>query len=161
MAKEKKTKNQIKKKIENEINLNQPSEIKKFELFDYLKALTEKPEELDFENEEIRKGYQPFMINRFISMSEIFVQIVNEINKYDIPKNVHFNYFFSVLPKRRQFFNYIKKKKDLSETDKLIIANYFEVGMKEAEKYIQMLDEKQIEEILEIHRYGKNGIAGV
>lgn len=131
------------------------------ELFDYLKALTERNEDLDFDNEEIRKGYQPYMINRFVSMSEVFIPVVNEINRYDLPKDTHYRYFFSILPKRRQFFKYIKKKKDLTVTEKKLIAKYFEVGLNEAEKYIQLLDEKQIKEILDIHRYGKNSLAGV
>jgi len=132
------------------------------ELFDYLKALTERNEFLDFDNEEVSKDYQPFMINRFVSMAEVFTQVVNEINRYsDIPKETHFRYLFSVLPKRRQFFKYIKKKKDLTQDEKLIIAHYFEVGLTDAERYIQMLDENQIKEILDIHRYGKNSLAGI
>jgi hypothetical protein len=131
------------------------------ELFDYLKAMTEKKEELDFDNEEIRKGYSSYLINRFISMCEIFIPLCNEINKYDIPKETHYKYFFSILPKRKQFFRYIKKKKDLSEDDKLIIANYFQIGKKEAEQYIKILDEKQLKEILDIFKYGKNSIAGI
>ena len=131
------------------------------ELFDYLKALTERNEDLDFDNEEIRKGYQPYMINRFVSMSEVYIPIVNEINKYELPKNVHFNYLFSILPKRKQFFKYIKKKKDLTIQEKKLIANYFEVGLKEAERYIQLLEESQIKEILEVYRYGQNSIADV
>jgi len=130
-------------------------------LSDYLKALTEKKQELDFDNEEIRKDYQPYLINRFVSMAEVFIPVVNEINRYDLPKNTHFRYMFSLLPKRKQFFPYIKKAKDLTQTEKLILANYFEVGLKEAERYISILDEKQIEEILSIFRYGKNSIAGV
>jgi len=132
------------------------------ELFDYLKALTERNDFVNFDEEEVRKDYQPYMINRFVSMAEVFTQVVNEINRYsDIPKETHFRYFFSVLPKRRQFFKYIKKKKDLSQDEKLLIANYFEVGLNDAEKYIQLLDESQIKEILELYRYGKNKIAGV
>jgi hypothetical protein len=131
------------------------------ELFDYLKALTERNQNLDFDDEEIRKGYTPYMINRFISMSEIFVPVVNEINRYDVPKNVHYRYFFSIMPKRKQYFKYIKKKKDLSLTEKKVLANYFEVGLKEADEYIKLLDEEQIKEILDIFRYGKNKIAGV
>lgn len=130
------------------------------ELFDFLKSLTEKKEFLDFSNEEIRKNYQPFLINRFVSMAEIYTQVVNEINKYpDIPKESHFRYLFSILPKRKQFFNYIKKKKDLSQTEKQAIANYFEVGLTDAERYIQLLSDNQIKEILEIYRYGQNSIA--
>ena len=130
------------------------------ELFDYLKALTERNEFLDFDNEEVRKGYQPFMINRFISMAEVFTQVVNEINRFsDIPKETHFRFFFSVLPKRRQFFKYIKKPKDLSQDEKLVIAKYFEVGLTDAERYINMLSEEEINQILEIYKYGKNNLA--
>ena len=130
------------------------------ELFDYLKALTERNEFVDFDNEEVRKGYQPFMISRFISMAEVFTQVVNEINRFsDIPKEAHFRYFFSVLPKRRQFFKYIKKPKDLSQDEKLVIANYFEVGLTDAERYINMLSEEEINQILEIYKYGKNNLA--
>jgi hypothetical protein len=132
------------------------------ELFDYLKALTERNDFLDFDNEEIRKDYQPYMINRFVSMAEVFTQVVNEINKYpDISKETHFRYLFSILPKRKQFFKYIKKTKDLSQTEKLIIANYFEVGLTDAERYINILSEKEVKEILEIYKYGKNSLAGV
>lgn len=129
------------------------------ELFDYLKAMTERNEELDFDNPEIRSGYQPYMINRFVSMSEVFIPIVNEINGVQVPKDVHFKYMFSILPKRKQFFSYIKAKKDLSIQEKKILANYFNIGMKEADEYIRLLDESQIKEILEIYRYGKNTIA--
>jgi len=131
------------------------------ELFDYLTAMTVKKEDLDFDNEEVRKGYQPYMINRFVSMSEVFIHIVNEVNRYDLPKSAHYAYFSSFLPKRKQFFKYIKKKKDFTLIEKKVIANYFEVGIKDAERFIQILEEEQIKEILEIFKYGKNQIAGI
>ena len=131
------------------------------ELFDYLKAMTEKKEELDFDNDEVRKGYSSYLINRFVSMCEIYIPLCNEINRYDVPKSVHFRYMSSVLPKRKQFFKYIKKKKDLSQTEKLVIANYFQIGLKETEQYINILDENQLKEIIDIFKFGKNSIAGV
>jgi len=129
--------------------------------FDYLNALTVENKDLDFDNDEIRKDYSPYMINRFVSMSEVFVPIVNEVNRYDLPKSAHYRYFSSILPKRKMYFKYIAKKKDLSLADKTVIANYFEVGLKDAERYIQILDEKEVNDILEIFRYGKNKVAGV
>jgi len=131
------------------------------ELFDYLKKLTNEKEDLDFNNDEVRKGYVPYMINRFVSMSEVYVPVVNEANRYDLPKSVHYRYYFSFLPKRKQYFKYLKKAKDLTLTEKKVIANYFEVGLKDAERFIQVLEEDQIKEILELHKYGKNQIAGV
>jgi len=131
------------------------------ELFDYLDGLTVDNKDLDFSDEEVNKGYPGYMINRFVSMSEIYVPVVNEINKYDVPNSTHYRYYFSILPKRKHYFKYIKKKKDLDQKEKMVIARYFEVGLKDAERYIQLLDEKQIKEILEIFSYGKNKIADV
>jgi hypothetical protein len=89
-------------------------------------------------------------------MIEFFIPVVNEINKYDIPNEVHYNYYLNALPKRKYFFNYIKKKKELDESEKKYIAHYFEVGMKEAEIYINTLSDDEIQEILNIYKYGKN-----
>jgi len=127
-------------------------------LFEFLNSMTFRKDDLDFTNDEIKKSYIPFMINRWISMCEAYLPVVNEINKYDLPKEIHYEFFKSLLPKRKQYFNYIKKQKDLDITEKRIIAKYFQVGLKEAEEYIKILDNSQIKEILEIYRYGKNSL---
>jgi len=125
-------------------------------IFDHLNNLSYLKNPPDFSNDEFKKSYNKFMINRWISMVDLFVPIVNEINKYDIPENVHYVYYQSIIPKRKYFFKYIKRSKDLTEKDKEYIARYFEVGKKEAETYINILDEEQIDEILNIYKYGKN-----
>jgi len=128
------------------------------ELFDYLKAMTERNEDLDFSDDEVRSKYQPYMINRFVSMSEVFLPVVNEINGFQVPKDVHYRYMFSILPKRKQYFKYIKSNKDVSLQEKKILAHYFKIGLKEADEYIKLLEMDQIKEILEIYRSGKNTI---
>lgn len=125
-------------------------------LFDYLKSMTENKDDLDFSNDEISKGYQPYMINRYISMIDVFVEFVNELNKYDLPKDVHYKAYKSILPQRKLFFPYIKKSKDLNLEEKKYIAKYFEVGLKESEEYINILSEDEISEILNIYVYGRN-----
>ncbi len=129
--------------------------------FDFLKALTETKEQLDFNNEEIKKDYQPYMINRFISMVDIYLPIVNEINKYNVPKETHFRYFQSIFPKRKQYFKYISKSKDLNQEEKQLIAQYFNVGLKDAERYINLLEEDQIQQILNVYKYGKGKTAAI
>lgn len=126
------------------------------EIFDYLNAITETKENLDFNSDEVKKDYSNYMINRFISMAEVYVPIVNEVNKFDLPKDTHFRYYQSVMPKRKQFFKYLKKKKEVTDVETQVIANYFEVGLKDAKRYIEMLDETQTQEILNKFRYGKN-----
>jgi len=126
------------------------------EIFDHLNNLTAFKKEADFRSDEVKKSYNKYMMNRWISMVEFFVPFVNEINRYDIPESVHYDYYLSALPKRKIFFNYIKKKKELDEEEKRYIADYFEIGKKEADIYINILEEDEIQEILNIYKYGKN-----
>ena len=116
----------------------------KLTIFDYLNAITLK-NDIDFSVEENRRAYAPFMINRFISMCDMYILLANEINKYDVPKNVHFEFYKNALPKRKQFFKYIKKSKDVDAETKEMIAKYFECGKRDAELYSTLLDEDVIE----------------
>jgi hypothetical protein len=131
-------------------------------IFGHLKAIAE-TKDLDFDNEEVRKDYNKYMINRYISMVDLYLPLVNEINKYDVPKETHYRYYQTALPKRKQYFKYLNKAKDLSDTDKQLISKYFEVGTNDAETYINILTEDQIQEILDIFKYGKGKgkLAGV
>ena len=125
-------------------------------IFDYLNAMTQDKTSLDFSSDEVSKDYSQFMINRFVSMVDIFVPFVNDINKYDVPKDVHYEFYKCFLPKRKTYFPYIKKSKDLDLYEKKYIAHYFEVGLTTAEQYIKIMSEDEIKEILEIYKYGKN-----
>jgi len=131
------------------------------DIYQYLKAATVEKKDLDFNNNEVNDDYSPFIVNRFVSMVEYFVPLINAINKYDVPKSVHYNYLKNSLPKRYISFKYIRKKKDLTLTEKKCIAHYFEIGLKEADYYIKMMEQEDIKKILEIYEYGKNQIADV
>lgn len=126
------------------------------EIFDHLSNLTQFKKEVDFSNDEVKKSYVKYIINRWISMVEFFIPIVNQINKFDVPEEIHYRFYLNVLPKRKIFFNYIKKNKELNEKEKKYIAHYFEIGTKEADIYINILDNDQIQEILNTYKYGNN-----
>lgn len=124
-------------------------------IFEYLNAVTYRKDDLDFNDDEIARGYDIYMMNRFISMCDLYLPLVNEMNKAkDISKETHFRFFLTALPKRKQFFQYLKKKKDLKKEHKEYIAKYFECGKRECEMYINTLTETQIEEIIKIYEHG-------
>jgi len=129
------------------------------ELFDFLNAVTEKKEELDFELEDINKDYHPRLINKWISMCEPFIPTVNSINKYtdSIPKYIHYKFFLLTIPRRKQYFNFIKKPSQEITDIKRYIARYFDIGLKEVNKYIEILSAEQINKIMEKFRCGING----
>jgi len=127
------------------------------ELFDYLNNISEKKVELDFEDDEVSKNYQPYMINRFISTCETYISLVNEINQYEVPKEIHHRFFLTTIPQRKQYFNYsnIKKLKDVDEEDKELICKYFECSKKEVEQIVDLLTDEQVKEIVSIYKYGR------
>ena len=120
--------------------------------FDHLNDLTIHKKEFDPTNDEQRKSYIPYMINRFVSMTDVYLPFVNEINQYpDLPKETHHRYFSKILPKRKHFFQYIKKKKDVSIEDKEKICEYFECSTREAERYMDEMTIEQIRKIVSIY----------
>ncbi len=123
-------------------------------LFDHLNNLCLNKKEMDPKNDEETKSYNQYIINRFISMNEIYLPLVNEINKYQVPKDTHQRFFISVLTKRKQWFSYIKKAKEFNIEEKKLIAKYFEIGLKEAEYYISFLEKDQLKEIINLYKAG-------
>jgi hypothetical protein len=133
-------------------------EIKKeVTLFEHLNNLTNTKVDLDENDSEETKNYVPYIINRFVSMCNLYIPYVNEINKYNISKKLHYKYFQTLLPQRRQFFQYIKKKKDINTDIKQKIAQYFQIGMKEVDLYVNILTEEQFKEICTAFDYGRKG----
>lgn len=127
------------------------------ELFTYLENLTEKKIPFDSKNDDMVKGYNPYIINRFISMCESFIPLANEINKYpNLSKETHYNFYLSTLPKRKAYFKYIKKDKDLTEEEVEYVAEYFNITTREAKGHIKILDKESINTIIKKYRYGQS-----
>jgi hypothetical protein len=125
-------------------------------IWSIIKNITETKEDLDFSNEEIKKEYKIFNINKILSfVPEIFIHdvipLINQINKFrDIPREVHFNYFRNTLEQRHYYFNYIKKAKDdISQDTKDLIMQYYNIGKDDCENYLDLLSKEQINKIVE------------
>jgi hypothetical protein len=126
--------------------------------FDMLHQICYYKSDLNFEDDEVYKAYDIYMINRYLSMIDVFVPFVFEVNKATLDKPTHYLFFKNIIPKGRYDFNYIKKIKDeeLNER-KLFLCKYYEIGMKEASIYYKMLTEGQVNSIIDIYKYGRNG----
>jgi len=127
-------------------------------LFDYLNAIMWDKSDLDFNDPEIEKGYDIFIINRFLSMIELYVVMINMINITPLPsKKHHYEWLKSVIPRARKKIEYMKKGKPEIEDAMIAIARYYEVGKKEAELYARLLPKKEIERIIDLFKDGKDG----
>lgn len=123
-------------------------------IFDHLKNLTELKVDFDPLNDDQVKSYEPFMINKFISMSEMFVPLIHQINRYNLDKETHYRYLLAALPKRKQYFGYVKKNKEHDPRVVECVCRYYQIGPRQIDEYLDILDDEQIEEIVQIYESG-------
>ena len=64
-------------------------------LFEHLNALCLNKEDIP---EHELKSYDPYMISRCVSMTEIYLPFVAEMNKHNLPKQQHARILKSFLP---------------------------------------------------------------
>lgn len=118
-------------------------------IFDHLNNLTRNKIIPDFSDEDILKSYEPYMINRFLSMFDHWIPIIEIVNQHKLDKENHYRFLFNLLPQVSVKFNYIsKKKKDVKEEEKELLMRYFEFGEKDLEVCLRILDQKQIDSII-------------
>ena len=132
-------------------------------IFDWLNEISYNKSDWSSFTKEDQDAFNPYMMNRFISMKHEHIDIVNLIQKYTLPKNSLYNYYCQLIPKKNTFFRYIKPKKTslnkdlidiLSKHLKLskreIIDSYDLLGVDFKKLILQNLniDDKQIKKLL-------------
>ena len=127
--------------------------MKKIGLFDHLNGLTVAKDDFDLNNDEQAKSYNNYMINRFVSMVDLYVPLVNEINRYDVPKDVHHAYYKAALPKRKLYFRYMKQKKEIDDKTRDLLCEYFQCAYGELEYHLQILTKAQIKKITDLYKH--------
>lgn len=130
-------------------------------LFDHLEGLTSKKTKWEDLTEEDKKTVNPYLLNRFISMNQYYLNKVNNINQftYDLdPKDIY-NYYLNCLPNKKTFFRYIKKS-GKNENQELIniLTDYYKESSKVVEQYLINLTKDHIIEILRNLSYNEKEI---
>lgn len=120
-------------------------------LFDHLKNITQKRyKEYDWLKANGYRGVI-YMLNRFISMDPDMIPYANYMNVLAVQdEELHFDFFFALLPKSNKFLKYIGgSKKTKSKNGDLIdlLYDYLQISKTEIEDYISRLDKKQIKEL--------------
>jgi len=128
-------------------------------IFDWINQLLVTKKPWDSFTDDDQKKFSPFIINRFLSMDEDFIEAVNMFQKYSIgmlePKEVY-NFYCKLLPKGKRFNKYIKGKKDKKYDKELIdiIINHFECSKLQTHEYLELISKNNLKDILE--KYGKD-----
>ena len=103
-----------------------------------------------------QKSFNAFIINRWLSMDEEFIEIVNYFQKYSIgtlDSREVYKWYCDVLPKGKRFNKYIKGKHKKKYNSDLvdILIQYFECSKLQVYEYIELLNKEELKNILEIY----------
>ena len=119
-------------------------------IFDWLNEISYNKRPWSSFNNEDRESFNSYMINRFISMKENYIDFVNTIQKYSINKESLYNYYCQLIPKRKTFFRYIKPKKSTLNSNLItILAKYFELSEREIKDNYQLIGKNLSKNILQ------------
>ena len=125
-------------------------------IIDWINQILVDKKSWDSFNEVDQKTFSPFIINRWLSMDEEFIEVVNYFQKYAIgtlePREVY-KWYSDFLPKGKRFNKYIKGKKDKKYDIELInlICKYFECSKLQTKEFIQIISKEELKQILEMY----------
>ena len=117
--------------------------VKRKSLFDHIQQITntQNPNYWEEISDEDKKSWSNYMTHRFLSMKMEWVELVNELQKYNLQPKELYKLYTNVLPKGKQWLKYIKGRNQMDYPNWLIniVANQEKISKKEAIEYIDML----------------------
>ena len=127
-------------------------------IFDFVDGVTSKKKEWSKYSETDQSKFSPYIVNRWLSMRQDLVEIINELQTYTIgllkPRETY-RLYHSLLPANKSFAKYVKGKKDDKFSDKLIaqLAEHYQVSKTEATDYADLLDQDSCTRLLALYGY--------
>ena len=118
-----------------------------YELKDYLNAINFTKENLlDTEDFTWEKKYPPFIINKCLSMHYDCIAQANEMNGYHfLDKKVQFHFLINSIRKKKRFGGKWLSQSKLKNLE--YVKEYYGYSNEKAKQALDILNEKQIEEI--------------
>ena len=122
--------------------------------FEHVKNLHTKKRRWEDFNDEEKKSFNVFIINKALSMNPNYLNIVNMVQNFTglnqiLSQKEVFNLYYSLLPTKFRFYRWIKGEKTKKQKEKAeYLAMHFKVSTREAYDYLQILDKKTINQII-------------
>ena len=126
--------------------------------FDHIKNLHTKKHTWDDFNDEEKKSFNVFIINKALSMNPNYLNIVNMVQNFTglnqiLSQKEVFNLYYSLLPNKFRFYKWIKGEKTKKDKEKAeYLATHFKVSIREAYDYLKILDRKTINKIIKNYK---------
>ena len=116
--------------------------IKAKSLFDHIKQITDvqNPNYWDDISDEDKKSWSNYMVNRFLSMKMDWIDIVNEVQKYQMEPEMLYKVYTNIFPKEKQWLKYIKGDKKMKYPKWVYetVAKHLQISMREANDAVEM-----------------------
>ena len=128
--------------------------------FDHIKNLHTKKRCWEDFNDEEKKSFNVFIINKGLSMNPEYLGIVNMVQNFTglnqiLSSKEVFNLYFNLLPDKFRFYKWIKGEKTKKDKEKAeYLAIHFKVSTREAYDYLKILDKKTINKIIKNYKNG-------
>ena len=117
--------------------------VKKKSLFDHIKQITavQSPNYWEEISDEDKKSWSNYMTHRFLSMKVEWVELVNELQKYNLKPKELYKLYTTILPRGNQWLKYTKGRNQMEHPNWLIniVANHEQFSKREAYDMIEML----------------------
>jgi hypothetical protein len=120
-------------------------------IFNWLEQITYDKKDWKSFTEDQQASFNPYMIHRFLSMYEGYIDITNVVQKFPYTeKKAIYNTYKSMIPKKKMFLKYIKSTRKKTP-DVLLnhISQHFSIPLGEAEDYAYILRKEGVHDILE------------
>jgi hypothetical protein len=130
-------------------------------LFDHLKNLTGEKRDWDSFSDKEKESFNPYMINRFLSMHQPFIELVNYVQTIPYTeKKKYYTVYKELLPKQNVWLKYIKSKMKQPTTELVdALSKIYECSTREAANAVITLDNEDLEDILYKAGYQPDDVA--
>jgi hypothetical protein len=117
---------------------------------EWFKEITlNKREWMDISSEEW-KTYNKFIINLWLSMNPKLIEIIEEVQRYQVSDRDHYNFLKKILPKKSIYLNWIKPKSKKYNKDVINrLAELYNEGTSQINDSIDCFEKQDIIHILE------------
>lgn len=119
-------------------------------VFDWLKQINTIKSPVDSFTESDWETWNSYMIHRFLSQNNDFLELVNEVQTLP-PQNKKeiYSVYVEYIPKNNKWSKYIKSKVKERNKDLLLhLKDHFEISTREVKEYLYFLDNEQLVRIL-------------
>ena len=126
--------------------------------FEHVKNLHTKKRRWEDFNDEEKKSFNVFIINKTLSFNPNYLGIVNMVQNYTglnqvLSQKEVFNLYFNLLRTKFRFYRWIKGEKTKKDKEKAeYLAMHFKVSTREAYDYLKILDKKTIKSIIKNYK---------